>query len=140
MLAISVIKNQIDSIDEAGHSFTLVDGFSNIEPGRYSLLKGAETIQLRVGTPLGQYLLDQADIFSLMPTSCVFDLSGYPYHSATLEQFKGESGYCIGYNEVASNSHDKEELFICCVSDNGKRRSIPLQSQLAIVHTLQGHP
>lgn len=120
-LAISVLKNHIESIDEAGHCFTLVDEISNVEPGRYSLIKGAETIQLRVGTPLGQYILDQAGIISLMPTSCVFDLSGYPYHSATLEQFKGESGYCVGYKVVASNAHDnEEELLICGISDNGE--------------------
>ena len=47
-------------------------------------------------------------------------MSAYPFHSATLERFKGQSGYCIGYLVKASNANDdEEELLICGISDDG---------------------
>ena len=120
-LCISILKGIISSIDEDTHSFTIPSEFEGIEPGVYSLVKDTDNHQIRLGTPLGRYVINKALSKSLSPTECVFNLSDYPYRSATLEQYIGQSGYCIGYKVSASNAHDnEEELLICGVSDDGE--------------------
>ena len=119
-LSLAMLKGRIRDIDEIIHSFTIADGFEDVEPGRYSLTKDGETHQIRSGSPLGQYVLRSAGTLELSPSSATFDLSAYPFHSATLERFKGQSGYCIAYLVKTSNAHDdEEELLICGISDNG---------------------
>lgn len=120
-LALSVLDGKMDDIDEKEHSFTLREGFGDIKPGRYSLSKWTETLQLRSGTPLGQYIIHKGLSQDIPTSEMVFNLSSYPYKSATLEAFKGQSGYCIGYKVSASNEHDnEEELLICGLSDDGE--------------------
>ncbi len=119
-LSLAMLKGHICNIDERSHSFTIIEGFKDVEPGRYSLTKEGEAHQIRSGSPLGQFVIRSASSLSPSPTSATFDLSGYPYHSSTLEQFKGQSGFCIGYRVKARNAHDdEEELLICGISDNG---------------------
>ena len=99
----------------------ILDEIEDIAPGLYALTKDADSIQIRAGAPIGQYVIEKASGICLSPSAAKFDLTHYPYHSSTLERFKGESGYCIGYRINASNSHDnEEELIICGVSDDGE--------------------
>ena len=117
----SILAHQISDIDEKKHSFTILDEIEDIAPGLYALTKDADSIQIRAGAPIGQYVIEKASGICLSPSAAKFDLTHYPYHSSTLERFKGESGYCIGYRINASNSHDnEEELIICGVSDDGE--------------------
>ena len=120
-LAKSVLGDRIQDIDETNYSFFLPNGFENIESGRYSLLKDSDAHQLRAGAPIGQFILRVGGSQDVPSSSLVFDLTRYPYHSATLETFKNQSGYCIGYRVNASNAHDnEEELLICCIADDGR--------------------
>lgn len=119
-LALAMLGTRVSDVDLDSHSFTLEEGFSDVEAGRYSLMKDGDSHQIRSGSPLGRYVLKSASEIALSPTSAVFNLSAYPYRSTTLEQFKGQSGYCIGYKVAASNAHDnEEELLICGISDDG---------------------
>lgn len=120
VLSLAVLDNKVSDIDFNNYSFTLKEGFDGIIPGRYSLLKAHSIHQIRLSSPLGQNIIQQALSIDVAPSAATFDLSGYPFHSATLEQFKGKSGYCIGYRVFASNAHDnEEELLICGISEDG---------------------
>lgn len=120
-LAISVLRGRITAINENTHSFLIEKEFDGIEPGWYSLIKDSDNHQLRLGTPIGQFIVNSSLQMSLTPSEAVFDLTAYPYHSATLEQYMGQSGYCVGYRVSASNAHDNEEdLLICGLSDDGE--------------------
>ena len=119
-LSLAVLKERIRDVDGRNHCFTVTKGFEDIEPGRYSLKKDGLAHQIRSGSPLGQFVIRSAGSVKVQPSSAIFDLSGYPYHSATLERFQGQSGYCIGYLVKASNANDdEEELLICGISDDG---------------------
>ena len=120
-LSLAVLGEKISDIDRETHSFTLLKDIEDALSGRYSLTKDSDAIQLRTGTPLGEYIIHEASALPLTPVSATFNLSGYPYHSASLEQFKGQSGYCIGYRIMATNAHDnEEELLICGISEDGE--------------------
>lgn len=120
-LAKSVLGDRIQDIDESKYSFSLPTEFEDIESGRYSLLKDSDALQLRAGAPIGQFILREVEVQDVPSSSLVFDLTGYPFHSATLEKFKGQCGYCIGYRVNASNAHDnEEELLICGIADDGR--------------------
>ena len=121
-LSLAMLAGNICDIDEEGHSFTLREDLGNIPAGRYSIQKDTHAHQIRSGAPIGEYILDRALEIKLEPTFATFDLSGYKYRSSTLEKFKGQSGYCIGYRVSSSNEHDnEEELLICGLTENGER-------------------
>ncbi len=120
-LALSELDGHVSDVDEKNHSFTLEDDLGDVKAGKYSLDKDSDTIQIRSGAPIGEYILKHASTIALSPTEATFDLTGYPYRSATLEDYEGMSGYCIGYKVSASNAHDtEEELLICGVTDDGE--------------------
>lgn len=120
-LSLAILDGRISDIDRKTLSFTLAKEIEGAPAGRYSLTKETEALQLRAGSPLGQFVLQSALHLGLSHTSATFDLSSYPYHSATLERFKGQSGYCIGYRVSACNAHDnEEELLICGLSEDGE--------------------
>lgn len=120
-LACSILRNKIYDIDEKTFSFSLADGIPDVQPGRYSILRGEEALHIRSGNEIGKHIIDTALNRDVSPSEIIFDLSGYKYHSATLEKFKGQSGYCIGYRVRAESQKDQEEsLLICGISDDGK--------------------
>ena len=120
-LSLAILEGKICDIDRKTLSFTLQEEVEDAPPGRYSLTKDVEAIQLRAGAPLGQYIIKTASELKLVQVAASFDLSSYPYHSAALEKFKGQSGYCIGYRISAANAHDnEEELLICGVTEDGE--------------------
>lgn len=120
-LACSVLDPHIIDIDNDNLTFTLSNGIPNVTPGHYSVLWNEATKHLRSGSELGQYIISYALNLDIPPTEITFDLSGYQYHSASLEKFLNQSGYCIGYLVKAESQKDQEEsLLICGVSDDGE--------------------
>ena len=120
-IAKAILGNRAIEIDEANYSFRLVDAPNGIQEGSYSLKKEVDAIQLRAGCPLGQYVISNGLSLHPVPQDITFSLSGYPYHSATLERFLMQEGYCVGFRVESFNERDgEEELFICGVSDDGE--------------------
>lgn len=120
-LACSVLDSHIIDIDNENLTFNLSDGVPNVAPGYYSVLWNEEAKHLRSGSDIGQYIISSALNQEISPTEITFDLSGYKYHSASLERFLNQSGYCIGYLVKAESQKDQEEsLLICGVSDDGE--------------------
>lgn len=121
MLAASILEKKATSINDTTYTICFDRPVGEIEEGRYSILKSEDTKQIRCASPLGEYVLKEANNISPSSSEVVFDYSGYGYHSATLERFAGQSGYCIGYKIKAESQCDQEEQIIMCgVSDSGE--------------------
>lgn len=121
-LAVNVLKKHINNINICNHTFTLNEKLaSDIPAGTYILNKESEQyIQLRYGHPLGQYIVHEALSMNASDSELVFDLESYPFKSALIEQYKGQSGGACVYRVSSSNKYDSEEQLIACVqTDKG---------------------
>lgn len=117
----AILGDSIRNLNEDDFSFDLVSPSPEIESGHYSILKNDDSLQIRVGSPIGQYVLAKAKEIALTPVSISFNLKNYPYRSASLEQFEGQSGYCVGYRiNAVSEKDSEEELVILGVSEYGE--------------------
>ena len=119
-LALSVLSKDICDVDEKKHIFRLEKNIADgIPMGTYILNKDSEQyFQLRFGHPLGQYIVAKASNINTPDSNLTFDLSAYPYKSALVEQYKGQSGTAIVYRISSSNKYDSEENLIACAKDN----------------------
>ena len=119
-LALSVLNKDICDIDEKKHIFCLKRNLAeDIPTGTYILNKDSEQyLQLRFGHPLGQYIVTKASSICTPDSEVIFNLSAYPYKSALVEQFKGQTGFAIVYRISSSNKYDSEENLIACVKDH----------------------
>ena len=123
-IAINVLKEDITNIDEVQHTFTLRKSLDDdIPAGTYILNKESDKyVQLRYGHPLGQYIIHKTTSKNLSDYELVFDLNSYPFRSALLEQYRGESGIACVYRILSSNQYDSEEYLIgCAKTNNGKK-------------------
>lgn len=129
-LAISILDDNIDHVDEKKHTFVLNNVLSpDIPAGTYILNKDSDTYyQLRFGHPLGQYIVSRGSSVETRDADIVFNLSTYPYKSSLVEQYKGNSGEAIICKVSSYNKYDAEESLIACAVDNG---GSVLPSQLA---------
>ena len=122
-LATNVLSHCINNVNNSSHTFTLNEELaSDIPVGTYILNKESDRyIQLRYGHPLGQYIVQKALGTKVSDTKLVFDLESYPYKSALIEQYKGQSGDACVYRVSSSNKYDSEEQLIACAqTDNGE--------------------
>ena len=119
-LAISVLGDNIDRVDEKKHTFMLNNVLSSdIPTGTYILNKDSENFyQLRYGHPLGQYIVSKGSVVETRDADIVFNLSSYPYKSSLVEQYKGKSGESIIYKISSNNKYDAEESLIACTIDD----------------------
>ena len=120
-IAVNVLKDSISNIDSGKHIFTLNEKVaSNIPIGTYILNKESERyIQLRYGHPLGRYVVEKALAEDVSDEELVFDLDSYPYKTALIEQYKGQSGLACVYRVASSNQYDGEEQLIACAKTDG---------------------
>ena len=120
-IAVNVLKDSISNIDSGKHIFTLNEKVaSNIPIGTYILNKESERyIQLRYGHPLGRYVVEKALAEDVSDEELVFDLDSYPYKTALIEQYKGQSGLACVYRVASSNLYDGEEQLIACAKTDG---------------------
>ena len=120
-IAVNVLKDSISNIDSGKHIFTLNEKVaSNIPIGTYILNKESEQyIQLRYGHPLGRYVVEKALAEDVSDEELVFDLDSYPYKTALIEQYKGQSGLACVYRVASSNQYDGEEQLIACAKTDG---------------------
>ena len=122
-VATSVLGNSISDIDPRHHTFVLKEALaSDIPVGTYILNKESDQyVQLRYGHPLGQYVVGKALRTEVSDAHLIFDLDSYPYKSALVEQYKGQSGTACVYRVSSSNKYDSEEQLIACVqTDKGE--------------------
>lgn len=120
-LAVSALDSHVVSTDEENYILEVDNGIDGVAPGYYSLLKKEDYHQLRIGGPIGEYIIGRIEATDCKPAEIDFDLTGYRYRSSSLERFLGQSGYCIGYRISAQSQCDKEEeLVICGISDEGE--------------------
>lgn len=120
-IAVNVLKDSISNIDSDKHIFTLNDKVaSNIPTDTYILNKESEQyIQLRYGHPLGKFVVEKALAEDVSDEELVFDLDSYPYKTALIEQYKGQSGLACVYRVTSSNQYDGEEQLIACAKTDG---------------------
>ena len=121
-LAISVLGDNIDRVDEKKHTFMLNNVLSSdIPTGTYILNKDSENFyQLRYGHPLGQYIVSKGSAVETWDEEIVFNLSAYPYKSSLVELYRGKSGESIIYKVSSFNKYDAEEnLIACAIDDSG---------------------
>ena len=130
-LALSVLADDIENVNEKNHTFDLVNKLADdIPTGKYILNKDSnQYYQLRFGHPLGQYIISKASLVDTPDADIVFNLSAYKYKSALAEQYQGQSGESIIYRVSSFNKYDSEENIIACVVDSAGQ---PLPSQLVL--------
>jgi hypothetical protein len=122
-VATSVLGNSISDIDPKHHTFVLKEALApDIPVGTYILNKESDQyVQLRYGHPLGQYVVGKALRTEVSDAHLIFDLDSYPYKSALVEQYKGQSGTACVYRVSSSNKYDSEEQLIACAqTDQGE--------------------
>lgn len=121
LVAVNVLKESISHINSDKHIFTLNEKVaSDIPTGTYILNKDSEKyIQLRYGHPLGRYVVEKALAEDVSDEELVFDLDSYPYKTALIEQYKGQSGIACVYRVASSNRYDGEEQLIACAKTDG---------------------
>lgn len=122
-VATSVLGNSISDIDQSHHTFVLKEALSpDIPAGTYILNKESDQyVQLRYGHPLGQFVVGKALRTEVSDAHLIFDLDSYPYKSALVEQYKGQSGTACVYRVSSSNKYDSEEQLIACAqTDKGE--------------------
>jgi ERCC4-related helicase len=122
LLAISLLRDKIEDVDCTKHMFRLTTAIKeDIPAGTYILNKDSDQyIQLRYGHPLGQYIVEAALRMNVSDSEMTFDLNTYPYKSALLEQYRGQSGSACVYRVSAMNEYDSEEqLIACAVTESG---------------------
>lgn len=123
-LTLQILGAKATSIDPNNYSFILAQAISaDIPAGQYALNKKIEQgTQLRLGHPLGQYVVHQALTGSALDASLTFDLQSYPFKMVMLEPYKGKSGTACVYRVRAQNQYDSEEqLIICAQTDDGEK-------------------
>jgi ERCC4-related helicase len=122
-LAKSILAPLITQVNDKEFSFILTESPSpNIPTGKYVLNKeNGDSHQLRVGHPLGEYVLQQAAVLSTTDSDISFSLDQLTYRQMMLEQYKGCSGEAIAYKVKAYNKYDAQEELICCaMTDDGE--------------------
>jgi ERCC4-related helicase len=122
-LAKSILAPLITQVNDKEFSFVLTESPSlNIPIGKYVLNKeNGDSHQLRVGHPLGEYVLQQAAAISATDSDISFSLDQLTYRQMMLEQYKGCSGEAIAYKVKAYNKYDAQEELICCaMTDDGE--------------------
>ena len=122
-VATSVLGNSISDIDQSHHTFVLKEALSpDIPAGTYILNKESDQyVQLRYGHPLGQFVVGKALRTEVSDAHLIFDLDSYPYKTALVEQYKGQSGTACVYRVSSSNKYDSEEQLIACAqTDKGE--------------------
>lgn len=119
-IAINVLKDKISNVDTINHKFDLCESIdSDIPSGSYILNKESnQSIQLRYGHPLGQYVIREALSAVDLDSEIEFDLGSYMYRSALLEKYKGQSGIACVYRVSCENEFDSEEQIISCARTN----------------------
>ncbi len=121
-VATSILKNHISNINNDEFTFTLLSAPElGIPLGKYILNKeNGECHQLRLGHPLGEYIIRTAQSTKLTESLLTFNLSGYLYKSMLLESYKGCSGYLYAYCVKSTNQYDnKEDMIICAIDSRG---------------------
>lgn len=120
-IATNVLAEHISNVDSASLTFTLKSSLSDDIPiGTYVLNKESDRyMQLRYGHPLGQYIVKKALATKVTDSELTFDLASYPYKTALIEQYKGQSGSGCVYRVSASNEYDAEEQLIACAKTDG---------------------
>lgn len=118
-MAQTVLDGHISDIDDMSLSFKLNEDITDeIRKGEYSLdKKRIEKMQVRASAPIGKYILENIPSVESVE-KIVFDLESYPYKSVLLEEQKGNNGWLVAYELMASNEYDNEESIIFCVVTN----------------------
>ena len=122
LLTKKVLKDSITAVDENKMSFSLNESFNlNIPVGKYILNNNQyDYHQLRVNSPLGEYIIKQALLHNA-PDSCItFSLANLSPRIVLLEQYRGQSGIAIVYRVKINNKYDaQEQLLFSAITDEG---------------------
>jgi hypothetical protein len=120
LLTNSVLSNQITEIDDNAMSFVLPNSpLPSIPNGRYILNKNSgESHQLRIGHPLGEYIVSEARKAPSTPLDICFRLDEHPFRKSLLEEQRGHSGISFLYKVMSWNEHDSQEDIICCTKND----------------------
>ena len=120
LLTNSVLSNQITEVDDNAMTFVLPNSpLPSIPNGRYILNKNSgESHQLRIGHPLGEYIINEARKASATPLDICFRLDGHPIRKSLLEEQRGHSGVSYVYKVVSWNEHESQEDIICCTKND----------------------
>lgn len=122
-LSTQVLSKIIINVNEDSKSFILNNPISdyNIEAGKYTFSKyNIDGHTIRIDSPLGKYILDNAPKAQEVDEDITFDLTNYPYRTVILEEQKNKEGCLIAYKVSSVNKYDDEEsLIICAITDDG---------------------
>ena len=120
LLTNSVLTDQITDVDDDTMSFLLPNSPSpSIPNGRYILNKNSgESHQLRIGNPLGEYIVSEARKALTTPLDICFSLDEHPIRKSLLEEQRGHSGTSYVYKVLSWNEHDSQEDIICCTKND----------------------
>lgn len=117
--------NQAASFEDNTYSFLLNEEISsNIQTGRYTLVnKNAaqtpNTHVYRIGSPLGQYVLNKAITTNLPVVELTFDITNHPTKISLVEQLKNKQGWLALDKIEISSFEEIEKLIFCGIDNNG---------------------
>lgn len=120
LLANSVLSDQVTEVDDDTMSFMLPNSPSpSIPNGKYILNKNSgDSHQLRIGHPLGEYIVNEACKAPATPLDICFRLNEHPIRKSLLEEQRGHSGVSYVYKVMSWNEHDSQEDIICCTKND----------------------
>ena len=72
-----------------------------------------ESHQLRIGHPLGEYIISEARKAPTTPLDLYFRLDEHPIRKSLLEEQRGHSGVSYVFKAVSWNEYDSQEDIIC---------------------------
>lgn len=123
LLSTHILHDYIVDVDNQKMEFTLTSPpTSKIPAGRYSLNKNNNsTRQLRIGQPLGEYIISKSSAIDVPDTEVTFDSSSLTFKHSVLEQNRGKSGIAEAHVVKIANKLEKAESIICAaVTDDGE--------------------
>lgn len=120
-LAKSVLSDKISHVNNDLMMFYLNNDINeSILAGNYIINKQHDDyFQLRVGHPLGRYIIDKAIHLHTDDVLINFDLSSYPYKQSLLEMYKKRMGITFIFQITSKNNYDsQQELIYISLTDN----------------------
>jgi ERCC4-related helicase len=138
-LAKSLLSRRITQVNDEAFSFVLCDSPSpEIPSGQYVVNKECRSAhQLRVGSPLGEYVLKCTTDLVANDSDIIFNLDHQGCRQMMLEQYKGRSGGAIVYKVRVYNKYDEHEHLICCARvDDGDILPVEFTEKLLDVDVL----
>jgi len=124
----NVTKFMLDSnasFDDEKYSFVLnSEPTKEIPLGKYTLVNKDKTEDekghvYRIGSELGQYVLDRTISLETEVAELNFDISNHPTKISVVEQLKGKSGWLALEKLEITSFEESEKLIFCGLTDDG---------------------